>query len=341
MKQKRQIIWFFAGALILSLVVCSQIGAVSVSLSDVLDILQMKLGLGNEIPVSEPIWWGIRVPRVLFSVLVGASLAICGAAMQGLFRNPLADPSIIGISGGAALAAALGIVVLSGFSWFNAAIGSYSLLSILTFSGAVLVAAIIFRISRTRGRISVPTMLLAGIALNAIASAVIGLLTFMADEAQLRTLTFWTLGSMSGSGWNHLILLVLASGATISGLIPLGKSLNALALGEEQAEYLGVSTSKLKNRILLLTSLSVGISVAFCGMIGFVGLVVPHILRSLGFADHRLLLPLSALGGGILLCWADTLARKVVAPVELPIGIITACIGAPVFLTLIIQQKGR
>lgn len=341
MKLKRYSVWIFTGVLLLSIVLCSQIGAVSVSLNDVFEILLKKTGLGHNSPASEPIWWGIRVPRVLFSAIVGASLAICGAAMQGLFRNPLADPSIIGISGGAAVAASLGIVIMSQYTWFNASLGGYSILSILTFAGSMIVAGLIFKISRHKGQVSVPMMLLAGIALNALASAVIGLLTFMADEAQLRTLTFWTLGSMSGSGWNQLGLLALASGATISGLLPLGKSLNALSLGEEQAGYLGVSTEKLKNRILLLTSLSVGISVAFCGMIGFVGLVVPHILRTLGFADHRLLLPLSALGGGILLCWADTLSRKLVSPVELPIGIITAIIGAPVFLTLIIQLKTR
>lgn len=317
-------------------------GALTINLEQVIAILISKIGINTDIPFSDQeyaVIWIIRFPRVLLSLFVGSILAITGVAMQGLFRNPLADPSIIGISTGAALAAAL-VIVLGG-AYTNLFIDTLglSVLSSATFLGAVLSTLIIFRIAKEKRKTNVATMLLAGIALNALNGAVIGLLTYIANDEQLRDLTFWTLGSLGGASWIQVGIMAAATITTILLLMSGSKSFNALSLGEQEAMYVGTHVEHLKWMVILATGLAIGCTVAFCGVIGFVGLVVPHILRLLGGANHHFLLPASAIGGALLLCVADTISRTIAAPAEIPIGIITSLAGAPVFIYLLYRQR--
>jgi iron complex transport system permease protein len=268
-------------------------------------------------------------------------MGICGASMQGLFRNPLADPSIIGISAGASLAAAI-MIVLGHKIFANAGIFAQVFsLSIATFLGAILATLVIFSLSVTKGKAMVSSMLLTGIAINAFSMAFVGLLTTISTESQLRTLTFWTLGSLGGANWKGTALMFIIFCIVIFGLLKLYKSLNLLALGENEAKFLGISTESLKRKILIYTALGVGVSVSLCGMISFVGLVVPHLVRLSVGSDNKIVLPLSAIGGALLLCGADLISRIIAPPTEIPIGVITALIGAPFFLILLHQQKKK
>lgn len=341
--KKSGIILLALGILLpVSLIITSGIGAADIHSSTVAKVLFSRLGIGNFEGLSsshDAIIWNIRFPRVLMTMLVGGALALSGAAMQGLFRNPLADPSIIGVTSCAALTTAIVIVLLNPFlePWQEfAGIGP---ISIASFIGAVLASYLIFAIGREKKRTHVATMLLGGIALNALAGAGIGLLVYLADDTELRTLTFWTLGSMGSAQWKQVLWMLIAVILSIALIFPFSKSFNALSLGEKQASHLGVNVESLKTRIILSTGLSVGVSVAFCGIIGFVGLVVPHILRLLGESRHQFLLPASFLGGGLLLTWADALARTIVSPAELPIGILTSLIGSPIFMYLLLKEK--
>lgn len=316
-------------------------GSVSISWKELLISVLYKLNLTSEhvSSQSEAILWGIRLPRVILSLLVGAVMSICGAAMQGLFRNPLADPTIIGISGGATLAAAMVIVLGTSFFAKFGILVQMSALSIATFLGALLSTILIFSLSVVKGKAIVSSMLLTGIAINAFSMAFVGLLTFISSESQLRTLTFWTLGSLGGATWKGVIIMIFVFFLVVFGLVKQFKSLNLLSLGEDEAKLLGISIESLKRKVLLLTALGIGISVSLCGMIGFVGLVVPHLVRlSLG-SDNQVVLPVSALGGALLMCVADLISRVISPPVEVPIGVITALIGAPFFLFLLHQQK--
>lgn len=325
----------------LALVACGM-GAASVSPGEILAILGHKLGWGRAggfAAQQEAIIWVIRLPRVLMSLLVGAALAICGTAMQGLFRNPLADPSLIGVSAGAALAAALVIVLIGPLVAALEKLLGWPVLPLATFVGAVGSTTLIFGMAREKRQTNVATMLLAGIAFNALSWAGIGLLTYLADDAQLRTLTFWTMGSLGGINWAQCGWMAFVTTLVLALLLPMAKSFNALTLGETEARHLGTPVEALKRRVIIATGLAVGASVAFCGLISFVGLVVPHLLRLAGGTQHRYLLPASALGGAWLLGTADTLSRTLIAPEEIPIGIVTSIVGAPVFLGLLFQQR--
>ncbi len=282
----------------------------------------------------------IRLPRTLLGLMIGAGLAVSGAVMQGLFRNPLADPALVGVSSGAGLAAA-GIIVLG--DRLLAALGlpgplPYAVLPAGAFLGGLGATLVLYALATRSGRTAVATMLLAGIALGALSGALTGLLTFVSDDRQLRDLAFWSLGSLGGATWAKvtasapLILPVLAA------LPFLGRGLNALVLGEAEAVHLGVPVERLKRACILLVAVAVGASVAAAGVIGFVGLVVPHALRLVIGPGHRLLLPAAALLGGAFLVLADVVARLVAAPAELPIGIVTALVGAPVFLWLLLGR---
>ncbi|MEX0812715.1 MAG: iron ABC transporter permease [Chitinophagales bacterium] len=343
MLKQKTIVLFLLLCLSLSMLVSAGLGAVSISPAQVVSILANNISPEMEWKefsnVQESVFLKIRSPRILMSALVGTALAISGAAMQGLFRNPLADPSIIGISAGASLAAATVIVLFPTLAISSAAIAGLSVLSLATFLGALLASILIFRLARENKRTNVATMLLGGIAINALAMAFTGLLTFIADDASLRTLTFWTLGSLGGANWLNTGIVAFATFVSLLFLSRHFKAFNALALGETEATHLGIPIERLKIEVILFTSLAVGCSVAFCGMIGFIGLVAPHVLRLLGGADHRYLLPASALGGAVLLCWGDTLARTIAMPTEIPVGIITAITGAPLFLYLLVRKK--
>ncbi|WP_279479374.1 iron ABC transporter permease [Aureimonas sp. SK2] len=292
-------------------------------------------------PVAEAvIVWQIRLPRVLLGALVGASLATVGAMLQGLFRNPLADPGLVGVSSGAALAAVCAIVLSgSALAPLAAVLGAYTL-PVFAFGGGLAATLLIYRIATRDGRSSVALMLLAGIALGALTAAATGFLIYLSDDTQLRDLTFWSLGGLGGASWEKLgagappMLAALA-------LAPLvARGLNGIVLGEAEAFHLGIRVQALKRLAVVLVALATGAAVAVAGPIGFVGIVVPHLLRLVVGPDHRLLLPASALLGAILMLLADMVARTIVAPAELPIGILTAALGAPVFLWILVRRRG-
>ncbi|MGY6709389.1 MAG: FecCD family ABC transporter permease [Rhizobiaceae bacterium] len=282
----------------------------------------------------------IRLPRVVLGMLVGAALAVSGAVMQGLFRNPLADPGIVGVSAGAGLGA-ISVIVLGGTALAPviALFGIYAL-PMAAFLGGLASTLILYRVATRAGRTSVATMLLAGIALGAMAGAFSGLMVYIADDRQLRDLTFWGLGSLAGATWTKVLsagpIIVLALFAAPF----IARGLNALALGEASAGHLGVPVQRLKAIAIVTVAAATGAAVAVSGGIGFVGIVVPHLLRLLIGPDHRYLLPASALLGAALLVLADSVSRTIVAPAELPIGIVTAAVGAPFFLWILLRRRG-
>jgi iron complex transport system permease protein len=317
-------------------------GAFVIPAADVLAILAAKVGLtplsADDVQAAA-VLTQIRLPRVLFAMLGGAALAVGGAVLQGLFRNPLADPALVGISGGAALAAAWTIVLNARLLPGLAALLGPFTLPLAAFAGALLATWLVHRLASVQGATSVAVMLLAGIAISALTGAGVGLAAYVASDEQLRNITFWQLGTLSGATWRTLgALAVLAGSATLLGLT-LARPLDALALGEAEARHLGVHVERLKRTGMIATALAVGTVTAFCGIIGFVALVAPHILRLACGPSHRLLLPACALAGAILLTIADVVARTAVAPAELPIGVLTAFIGAPFFLVLLLRQR--
>lgn len=282
----------------------------------------------------------IRLPRTLLGLMIGAGLAVSGALMQGLFRNPLADPALVGVSAGAGLAAACVIVlgdrILAGLGLAGPV--PYAALPLGAFGGSLAATLTLYAVATRAGRTSVATMLLAGIALGAMTSALTGLLISVSDDRQLRDFTFWLLGSLGGSTWTKVWVGLPAILPVLVALPFLGRGLNALVLGEAEAFHLGVPVERLKRACIVLVAVAVGAGVAAAGVIGFVGLVVPHALRLLVGPDHRLLLPAAALLGGTFLVLADIAARTLAAPGELPIGIVTAMVGAPAFLWLLLGR---
>ena len=280
----------------------------------------------------------VRLPRTVLAALVGAVTAVAGAVMQGLFRNPLADPGIIGISAGAALAAALWIVLGApvGALWFG---GWGSLgLPASAFAGSLVAAVTIQAIATRDGRVSVVAMLLGGIAVAGFASALVGLLVFVSSDQQLREFTFWTLGSLGGATWLKVVLALPFAGLLLVAAPFLARSLDAVSLGEADAFYSGVDVERVKRVAVLAVAAGIGASVAMTGVIGFFGLIVPHLVRLVFGPGHRLLLPVSAFAGAALLLVADMIARTVAAPAELPLGIITAAVGAPLMLWLLMHR---
>jgi len=281
----------------------------------------------------------IRLPRVLMGVLVGASLAVSGAVMQGLFRNPLADPGLIGISAGASLGAVAVIVLGATMLAPVVALLGPMTLPLAAFVGGLVATLILYRIATRQGRTSVATMLLAGIALAALAMALTGVLVYMADDRQLRDLTFWQLGSLAGATWQKIGTAGPVIVAALAATPFLARGLNALALGEATAGHLGIPVQRLKYVAIVSVSAAVGAAVAVSGGIGFVGIVVPHLLRLAIGPDNRYLLPASALLGAAMLLVADAVCRTIVAPAELPIGIITAAVGGPFFLWILLRKR--
>jgi iron complex transport system permease protein len=327
-----------------SLVLSLSTGAVMIPLRDLPSLLTSLSpeNLPEEIPAYyHTVLYIVRMPRIALALLIGATLGISGAAIQAVFRNALAEPGLIGISSGASLGAVTMITLENAFLLSMGAWAGYYLISFGAFIGAVLAASIIYRIAQTDGRPDIPTMLLAGIAINAIAAALTGLITANAEDDQIRTITFWMLGSLTGATWQNVTAVAPFVIAPLIVLPFYGKSLNLFTLGEHQAEQLGVNTARLKKAVILLTTLAVGASVAVSGVIGFVGLLVPHLIRLAGGVDNRFVIPASALGGALILTIADLVARLITAPVEQPIGVITALMGAPLFLYLLIRDKKK
>lgn len=333
--------WLIAGLVGVSLVGLT-VGAAQISLTDALAVLGAKLGLvaspGAQV---DTIVWSIRLPRVLMGICVGAALALCGAALQGMFRNPLADPGLIGVSSGAAAGAVTAVVARWLLEPVLGWVPQSLLLPAAAFGGGLVATILVYRIATHGGRTSVATMLLAGIAVNAAAGSLIGLMTYAADEAELRSLTLWTLGSLGSADWAQVG--VCAASLAVAGWLLLRRSrqLDALLLGESEARDLGIDVGSLERHVVALSAVVVGAAVAFTGLIGFVGLVAPHITRLWRGPSHRIVLPASMLlGAGLLVC-ADTVSRTLVAPAELPIGIVTSLVGAPFFLYLLVRRRSE
>lgn len=326
--------------LVLVGLVALSLGATGVPVARVFSVLKDALtgeaaAAGDALIVLQ-----VRLPRLLLGLLIGAALASSGALMQGLFRNPLADPGLVGVSAGAALAAAATITL--GDALLAPLIGPlpFSALPIGAFFGGLITTFGLYLIATRNGRTSIATMLLAGVAFGALSGAVMGLFSYLSDDRQLRDLSFWSLGSLSGSTWTKVAAAAPLILPMLLAMPFLARGLNALSLGEAEAFHLGIPVQRIKALAILLVAVAVGASVACAGMIGFVGIVVPHVLRLAAGADHRMLLPASALLGASLLVAADTVARTVAAPAELPIGILTAAIGAPFFLWLLLRRQG-
>ncbi|EIU6792429.1 iron ABC transporter permease [Vibrio parahaemolyticus] len=283
----------------------------------------------------------IRLPRTILCMFIGAILAVCGVVMQGLFRNPLAEPGIIGVSAGAALGGAFAIVVFAEFSQNHPQLMNLAALPLFAFLGGALTTVLVYWLGTNKFGTSVTIMLLAGVAISALSGAAIGFLNFSADDQMLRDLTLWSMGSLAGANWAGTGLASVTLVVLLFWFHKKAMSLNALLLGESEARHLGVPVQKLKRQLILLSAIGVGVTVSICGAIGFIGLVIPHLGRMLAGPDHRTLLPISALLGALLLTCADMIARVLLAPAELPVGIVTALIGAPFFIYLLFQQRGK
>ncbi|MBT3621015.1 MAG: iron ABC transporter permease [Porticoccaceae bacterium] len=310
------------------------VGTVSISWLEVLDAI-----FGNVSSAQiDTILFDIRLPRILLAIFVGAVLASTGAVMQGLFRNPLADPSLIGVSSGASVGASIMIVTAGGAIQGGALVG-LSLVSIGAFVGGFLATLLVYRLATSGMGTSVTTMLLAGIAIGALAGALNSLLSYFSDNDMLRQISLWQMGNLSGASWLKVSIMGVVAVLLMSLFPRDSKALNALLLGESEARHLGINVQWVKRRLITLTALGVGVSVAVAGLVGFVGLIMPHIIRLMIGPDHRWLIPASGLAGAVLLVIADSLARVVVIPAELPTGILTAILGAPFFVILLLQQR--
>jgi len=319
-------LWSLLGLLTLLTLAATTFGAMKLPL----DVLWHGDGTLRQI------WFTIRLPRVLLALTVGGSLALAGCVMQGLFRNPLADPGLLGISSGAALAVALWVVL------------PFSLPLVLmlyapmlaAFFGSLAVTMVIFILSQRHDN-SLSRLLLVGIAINALCGAAVGVLSWLSNDAQLRQLSLWGMGSLGQAQWSTLLATVSLMLPTVAIIWRLAKQLNLLQLGDEEAHYLGVNVKQVQRRLLMCSALLVAGAVAVSGVIGFIGLVVPHLLRMWLGADHRAVIPGSVLVGAILLLVADTVARTLVAPAEMPVGLLTSLLGAPWFLWMIFRRGGQ
>ena len=337
----RTVLLLGGGLLLAAFAAASVRGAYAIPLRQLLQVvLDLASGQAQATPEHQ-VFVNIRLPRLLLGVAAGAGLALAGALLQGLFRNPLADPGLIGISGGAALAAGAAIVV--GALWWPAlprALGSWTLVA-TAFAGGLAATALIYVLAQGEGGTRIGLMLLAGIAVNALAGAGLGWLSFMATDEQLRNLQFWLLGSLGGARWSAVALVLaivsIAGGASYMR----AAALNAIALGEDQAALLGVDVEREKRLVVLVCALAVGAVTATTGIIGFVGLVAPHWVRLVAGPDHRVVLPASALLGAALVLAADAVARTLAQPAELPLGVLTAFLGAPLFLLMLRRFKER
>jgi iron complex transport system permease protein len=310
-------------------------GVYPVSIADVLSAFGMERA-GSD-PAAATILAQIRAPRLVLAVVTGAVLGISGAALQALFRNPLAEAGLIGVSAGAALGAAIcltlsGPIVVAWLAWLTPA---------AAFIGALAVTGTLYLLAGRWGFASAASLVLAGVALGAICTAGISLLSYLAEAERLKNLTLWTLGSFAGSDWTLAVPAAAASSIAVAGLLLLAPVLNALALGEREAFHLGVDVGVLRRRLILLVALGVGAVVSAVGVIAFVGLIVPHLLRLWGGPDHRWVLPGSALLGALVVVVAEWAARNLSSPLELPVGAMTSLLGGPFFLWLLARERMR
>ena len=326
--------------LIIRIIVFSTIGSANIKPIDTFKIVLSKVPLlGNKIDISympksyQAIILNIRIPRVLIGVIVGAALAGVGAVFQGMFKNPMADPYVIGISSGAALGA--GLAIIFGLTWTAFGV---STVSIAAFVGAILTTFSVYWISKTKNKVPVTILLLSGIAVGQFLTAILSFLMVIYTK-DMTKIIYWTLGSFSGKGWEHLASISIPMILSMILINFFSRDLNIILLGEESAQNLGINVEKIKIIILVICSFIISIAVSVSGIIGFVGLIVPHIVRLIVGPDHRILIPTSMLIGGIFMVFADTLARTIVSPTEIPVGIITALFGGPFFIYLLKKSK--
>jgi len=322
------IIVFMVLALFAAIIICLSIGVVSIPFDQVISIL---MGGGSD--RDRHIIFNLRLPRVLLGVIVGASLAVAGATMQGLFRNPMASPSVIGISAGAAFGASLALVL--GVSWVSGAFA----IPAMAFLFAFITLFLVYAVSRDRrGYVPVETLLLAGIAIGALFNALVSALQYFAGD-KLSGVVFWLMGGLNNATWDQILISIPAVILGCAVIMMLSRDLNAIMVGEEQAGNLGINVNQIRMVLLLAASLVTAIAVSVAGTIGFVGLIIPHVLRILVGPDRRVLLPASIIGGALFMVATDTLARTIIAPAELPVGIITSLLGAPFFIYLLTSRK--
>ena len=324
--------WALTVLLLASFLAALGMGAVAIAPADIIQAL-----LGQSVPgYSGEIITRIRLPRACLAAGVGATLAVCGAYLQGLFRNPLADPSLIGVTAGASVGASLAILLGGGIL---GVLGGLSSVAVGAFIGGLLCVWLVYRVATGVNGTSVATMLLMGIAVTALAASLTGLMDYFADNEMLRRMSLWRMGGLDGASGSRAALMLGVLAVLLLSMTRCARQLNTLLLGESQARHLGVNVERLKTQLIILVALGVGVSVAMAGSIAFVGLVVPHMVRLWAGPDHRALVPLSALGGASLLLLADTLARVVLSPTELPVGLVTALVGAPFFIVLLRQHR--
>jgi iron complex transport system permease protein len=321
--------------LFFTVIAATAIGPVAIPPQAVAKILLVKMPFMDGIisqtwsNIEENIIIQIRLPRIILGVLVGSALAVAGAAMQGLFKNPMADPYVIGISSGAAFGATISIVL---------GIGGIISIPAMAFLGAIFSAFLVYNIAKTDGVMQVETLLLSGIAVAIFFSALTSFSMYFAGE-NLHQIVFWIMGGLWARGWNHVAVAIIPISVGIIGIYAFARDLNVMQLGEESALTLGIEIESVKKILLALSALIAGVAVSVSGIIGFVGLIIPHIARIVVGPDHRILIPVSALAGAIFLIFADSVARTVISPAELPVGIITAFFGAPFFIYLLRKRK--
>ncbi|MFF9397549.1 MULTISPECIES: FecCD family ABC transporter permease [unclassified Streptomyces] len=323
-------------ALLVGCLLSAGLGAYNIPLGDVIGSVQHRLGLGGAAldRIGESVLWNVRLPRVVLALLVGASLGCAGALMQGVFGNPLAEPAVIGISAGAAVGAVASIAL--GLTFF----GNWTI-TVCAFAAGLGTVLLVYTLSRSNGRTEVVTLILTGIAVNAFAGALIGLLVFFADNAQISQITFWQLGSLAQATWPKVLAVLPCA---LLGLLVApfyARKLDLLALGERPARHLGVDVERLRVTLVLVVALLTAAAVAVAGIISFVGLLVPHLLRMANGPGHRFLVPGSALGGALVLVVGDLAARTVADPAELPLGVLTALFGSPFFFWLLRRTRRR
>jgi iron complex transport system permease protein len=313
------------------------------------DVFLYLTGQGELKPIAENILINLRLPRTILAAIAGAVLSISGMSLQGLFRNPLADPALIGASGGAALGAVFSIVVLSGIGFFSAsdtitfgeAVSYDWIQTASAFIGSIIAITLTYRLATRNTVTNISTLLLAGIAVQAITSAAFGLLVSVADDKELRNITFWTLGSVSYSGWSEVVLAIALGIVPSLVLLRYARQLNMLQLGEHDAYYSGIDIQKAKRSVITLVALGVAAITSITGIVAFAGIIGPHITRLMFGSDHTRSLPLSMLVGAIVVLVADTASRLIIPPAEIPLGILTTAIGGPFFILLLLGLKRK
>tara|TARA_Y100000590_G_scaffold414872_1_gene512121 strand:+ start:119 stop:1198 length:1080 start_codon:yes stop_codon:yes gene_type:complete len=341
---------FFASSifiLIFLIVLSFIIGPMNISLKQIVHILVNKIFFNlndNSIiynQIHETVIFNIRLPRIFLALFVGIALGTSGAVLQGLFRNFLVDPGFIGVSSGGAVGAMVAIIFVNIISYYIPFLSIVYILPLFAMVGSFFATVLIYKISKIDNHTNIMVMLLSGIAVNALAGSIIGLFVSMSSDAELRSFTFWTLGGLDNADWNVVFITAIFVIFPLIIIYSMKKQLDIFMLGDAEAVHLGIDIEKLKKKIILFSSIIVGISVSFCGMIGFVGLVTPHLVRLFIGPKHSNLLPGSALLGAILLIGSDLISKTIIAPAQLPIGVVTSAIGAPFFVWLIISQKRR